>query len=120
MASRTRGRFAMQGLRRALAEPLVRARRKPFDAFVVLLALAASAYVVIYPFSVATFPPITDFPFHASATSILRHYWDPAWGFQKQFTLHPLEVPYMSHVRASALCSRWCCRSTSRPRPPQW
>src|SRR5512146_2055265 len=102
MASRTR-RFTMQGLRRVLASWLGRVRRKPFDALTALVALAACTYVVVYPFAVATYPPMTDFPFHASATSILRHYWDPAWGFEKQFTLHPLEVPYMSMYVIGAL-----------------
>ncbi|MBK7579621.1 MAG: hypothetical protein IPI67_05370 [Myxococcales bacterium] len=67
------------------------------------VAIGACIYVVVYPFSVVRYPPMTDLPFHASDISIYRHYWDPAFGFQQQFTLHPFEVPYMSMYAIGAL-----------------
>jgi hypothetical protein len=56
--------------------------------------LVATAYVIGYPFSLATYPPITDLPIHASDSSIVRHYFDPAYHFREQFELHFLELPY--------------------------
>jgi hypothetical protein len=53
-------------------------------------------YVIVYPFTLSKLPPITDLPFHATSISIFRHYWDPSFHFREQFTLHPLEVPYIS------------------------
>ncbi len=91
------GRLAV--IPRAAAE----VRRRPWDALVFGLALAAVAYTVGYPFVVAHYPPITDLPFHGAHTSILRHYWDPAWHFEEQFTLHPIEVPYVSMYALGAL-----------------
>ena len=46
---------------------------------------------------------MTDLPFHAAYTSILRHYEDPAWHFREQFELHPIAVPYLSHYALGAL-----------------
>lgn len=48
------------------------------------------------PFLVCRFPPLTDFPFHAVGSSIVRHHGDPAFGFERQFDLTPLSVPYCS------------------------
>lgn len=56
--------------------------------------LGAAFYVIVYPFLLATHPPITDLPFHAAGSSILRHYFDPAFHFREQYELHFLEVPY--------------------------
>lgn len=72
------------------------AQRNPLSALLGIAALAVCAYVIVYPFTVVHYPPITDLPFHASSMSILRHYGDPEWHFREQFTLHPLEVPYIS------------------------
>jgi hypothetical protein len=63
---------------------------------VALAAVALAVYVVVYPFFVTTYPPITDLPFHAAETSILRHYLDPTWHFREQFSLHPFDAPYVS------------------------
>lgn len=71
-------------------------RARPLEALPALVAVLAVGYTLGYPFLVATYPPITDLPFHASQTSILRHYFDPDWHFKEQFTLHPIEVPYVS------------------------
>jgi hypothetical protein len=71
-----------------------------------VLALAAVVvvlYAVVAPFLVTHYPPITDFPFHAAQTSILRHYWDPAFHFHEQFELHPVAVPYLSMYAIGAL-----------------
>jgi hypothetical protein len=59
-------------------------------------AIALALYVIVYPFTVSRLPPITDLPFHAAASSIFRHYWDETFRFHEQFTLHPIEVPYIS------------------------
>ncbi|MBK6513385.1 MAG: hypothetical protein IPG04_04485 [Polyangiaceae bacterium] len=58
---------------------------------------------VLRPFWVATYPPMTDLPFHAAQTSILRHYLDPAWHFREQFELRPIAVPYASSYALGAL-----------------
>ena len=50
--------------------------------------------MVGYPFFLATYPPITDLPLQGTDTSILRHYFDPAYHFREQFELHFLEMPY--------------------------
>ena len=65
--------------------------------------VALAIYVIGYPLMVVRYPPITDLPFHASGMSILRHYWDPAFGFREQFSLHLLEVPYVSMYVLGAL-----------------
>jgi hypothetical protein len=68
------------------------------------VAIAVCAYVIAYPFFVTRYPPITDLPFHAAATSILRHYFDPSWHFREQFTLHFLQAPYWTqHVLGALL-----------------
>ncbi|MCB9579714.1 MAG: hypothetical protein H6717_21975 [Polyangiaceae bacterium] len=78
-------------------------RANPGNALLGAAVVAVSAYVIGYPFLVVKYPPITDLPFHAASTSILRHYWDPSFGFHKQFTLHLLEVPYVSMYAIGAL-----------------
>jgi hypothetical protein len=65
--------------------------------------VGVAAYVIAYPFCVVTYPPITDLPFHAAASSILRHYFDPAFHFREQFELHFFEVPYASMYVLGAL-----------------
>jgi hypothetical protein len=69
---------------------------EPTGALLLTLALTLSVYVIAYPFTLVRYPPITDLPFHAAQTSILRHYFDPAYHFREQFSLHPIEVPYLS------------------------
>jgi hypothetical protein len=75
----------------------------PWEATLRVLALGVSAYVIGYPFLTTRYPPMTDLPFHAAEMSILRHYLDPAYRFHEQFTVHPLEVPYMSMYVVGAL-----------------
>lgn len=82
------------------------ARRLSHQKGAVLLAaatIAAASYVVIYPFTLVTYPPITDLPFHAAFVSIFRHFFDPAWHFREQFSFHPLESPYVSAYALGAL-----------------
>ncbi len=94
----------MPGRARAVvAAALERARAEPLQAAAVLAALAVGLYVVVYPFCLVTFPPLTDLPFHAAQTAVIRHYLDPAWHFRQQFTLHPLEVPYITTYCVGAL-----------------
>lgn len=78
-------------------------RREPLQVLALIVALAGVGYTVVYPFLVVTYPPMTDVPFHAAQTSVLRHYWDPSFHFQEQFSLHPLEVPYISMYGLGAL-----------------
>jgi hypothetical protein len=62
----------------------------------VLVAVSAAAYVLAYPFSVVSYPPLVDLPFHAAGSSILRHYSDPSFHFQEQFRFEWLKVPYFT------------------------
>src|SRR5512140_3837709 len=76
---------------------------EPTGAILATIALSVSAYVILYPFTLVTHPPITDLPFHAAQTSILRHYFDSSYHFREQFSIHPLEVPYLSMYGLGAL-----------------
>jgi hypothetical protein len=69
------------------------------------LVVAAGVYVIAYPFTVVTYPPLTDLPFHAAAISILRHYFDSAYHFRQQFELHFLSVPYATMYIPGAVLS---------------
>jgi hypothetical protein len=89
---------------RALARGLVlAARRRPLDAALAAIAAGVCLYVVFAPLFAATYPPMTDLPFHAATTSALRHYLDPAWHFREQFTLQPFAAPYLSTYVLGAL-----------------
>lgn len=68
-----------------------------------LLAVAVVAWAVLAPLFAARYPPITDLPFHAAATSTFRHWLDPDWHFREQFTLAPLAVPYVSMYALGAM-----------------
>ncbi len=70
--------------------------RSPFEAFVAVAAVAVAVYAVAQPFTVARYPAMTDFPFHAALTGTLRHWFDPAFHQQEQFIVRPLAVPYFS------------------------
>jgi hypothetical protein len=61
---------------------------------VAALVVVTGLYVIVYPFLVVHYPPITDLPFHASGISIIRHYFDPAFHFREQFEVHFLSAPY--------------------------
>ncbi len=89
----------------ALAAALDRAKAEPIRALTWLVAAAATLYVVVYPFTVVHYPPMTDLPFHAAQMSIFRHYDDPSWHFHEQFTLHPFQVPYVSAYLIGAALS---------------
>ncbi|HVW29172.1 MAG TPA: hypothetical protein VHC69_27590 [Polyangiaceae bacterium] len=79
------------------------ARRHRSEPVLVFAALALAAYVLVFPFTQARYPPLTDLPFHAAQASIFRHYFDPAFHFEEQFTIHPLEAPYVSMYVVGAL-----------------
>lgn len=66
-------------------------------------AVLVSLYVVAGPLLGVHYPPLTDMPFHASAMSILRHYFDPAYHFREQFSLHFMEAPYWTLSGTGAL-----------------
>jgi hypothetical protein len=91
-----------------MAAPLVSralgaARRDPVTAALYAAAAIACLYVVAAPLAASRYPAMTDFPFHAAQTSILRHYWDADWGFREQFRLQPIAVPYLSMYALGAL-----------------
>lgn len=71
-------------------------RRHPVEAALVIVAIAASLYVVAYPFTVTRYVPMTDLPFHAANTGLLRHYFDSDHHVREQFEIAPIGVPYMS------------------------
>ncbi len=73
------------------------------DSLVALVGIAIAAYVIASPFFLATYPPITDLPFHAANTSVLRNYFDSAYHFREQFLIEPLEAPYMLMYALGAL-----------------
>ena len=74
-------------------------------ALTLAVAAIAVALVLVYPFSVARYPAITDLPFHAAQTSILRNFGDPAFHFAEQFELHPFDVPYVTMYALGALAA---------------
>lgn len=75
----------------------------PLRTLLAIVSVAVTLHVVIAPLWAAHYPPMTDLPFHAAHTSILRHYWDPSWRFHEQFVLRPIAVPYMLHYGVGAL-----------------
>jgi hypothetical protein len=77
--------------------------RKLFSALLYVVAITVAVVTIARPFFVTTYPPITDLPFHASETSIFRHYFDPSYHFEEQFEIAPLEVPYLSSYVLGAL-----------------
>jgi hypothetical protein len=70
------------------------------------LAWACAAGTIVYvvgaPLWAASYPMMTDFPFQAAASSVVRHYRDPSWHFQEQFVLQPFAVPYVTPFALSA------------------
>lgn len=92
-------------VRATAAAVLESARANPIHAVIWLVAAIATVYVIVYPFTVVHYPPMTDLPFHAAQMSIFRHYDDPAWHFHEQFTLHPFQVPYVSAYLIGAALS---------------
>src|SRR5262245_33046667 len=83
-------------IRRAMARTLRSLVVRWRSTLVAAAVIGTALYVVAYPFFLTRYPPITDLPFHASASSILRHYFDPAYHFREQFELHFFDVPYAS------------------------
>ncbi len=86
-------------IRRALSSFV----RSPLRAFLVVVSVSVTLFVVCAPIAASRFPPMTDLPFHAAHSSILRHYWDPAWHFHEQFEITPVAVPYLLHYALGAL-----------------
>ena len=68
-----------------------------------LLAGCVIVYVVGAPFWGAEYPMITEFPFHAAASSVFRHYGEADWHFREQFVFQPLVEPSLSLYGLSAL-----------------
>ena len=80
-------------------------RARPTEIIATVVAVLVSFYVIAWPFTQAHYPPITDLPFHAAASSILRHYFDPAFHFREQFIVEPLKAPYWTIHGVAALLS---------------
>jgi hypothetical protein len=80
-----------------------RARQAPLTALAFGFALVAGVYVIVYPFTLARYPPMTDLPMHAACASIFRHYRDPSFHFIEQFRIELLKVPYWTHTGFGAL-----------------
>lgn len=78
-------------------------RTPPLQIVTAASAILVSLYVIAWPFLQAHYPPITDLPFHGSASSILRHYFDPAYHFQEQFIVEPFKAPYWTIHGVAAL-----------------
>jgi len=81
--------------------------QSPWHALLGLVSVVVTVYVVAGPLLAAHYPPMTDLPFHAAHTSILRHYWDPQWHFREQLELQPIAVPYLTHYAIGALFMLW-------------
>lgn len=77
--------------------------RRRIEVALVVLAASIAAIAVFWPLFSATYPPITDLPFHAAQTSALRHWFDADYHFRDQFTLRPLAVPYLSSYVLGAI-----------------
>lgn len=89
---------------RACAGKLARkVAEAPLATALAISVIAATFYVIAYPFTVVRYPPITDLPFHGAAVSIFRHYLDPSWHFRQQFDLQLLQLPYWTHYMLGAL-----------------
>ena len=73
-----------------------RARRRPLLALAWVASLALSVWVIGAPLWASRYPPMTDLPFHAAEASVMRHYLDPSWHFQEQFTPQLFAVPYLT------------------------
>jgi hypothetical protein len=78
---------------------------RPVHALTLACALAFAWYVIVYPLTVVTYPPLTDLPFHAASMEIIGHYIQPDLHFKEQFTVHPLASPYITFYAIGALCS---------------
>lgn len=68
-----------------------------------ICAAATIAYVVGAPLLAAKYPMITEFPFHASSSSVIRHYVDAGWHFREQFLFQVFSAPYVTLYALSAI-----------------
>ena len=80
-------------------------RDHPTDSAAIVAALTLSLLVIVGPFFATDRPPLVDLPTHAAQISIFRHYFDPAFHFREQFTLHPLQVPYLSMFAVGSIAA---------------
>ena len=88
-------RFLSRAARRALA--------RPADALLSAVAVGVCAWVLIAPFAVVKYPPVTDLPMHAAVTSALRHWFDKSWHFRDQFELQLFQVPTLAQYGLGAI-----------------
>lgn len=98
--TRKRGRLRAVGFLDGLKSSV---RRNPSEVFLALVAVVASVYVIVFPFVVTRYAPMTDLPFHAANTGLLRHYFDADYHVREQFEISPIGVPYMSTYVLGAL-----------------
>jgi hypothetical protein len=80
-----------------------RYRARPIDSILELTAVGLTVWILVGPFTVVRYPPITDLPMHAAVTSAFRHWFDPAWHFRDQFELQPFRVPLLTMYSLGAV-----------------
>jgi hypothetical protein len=68
----------------------------PLETSLALAAVLVTAYVILAPIAASRYVPLIDLPFHVTSGATFAHYFNPSYHFKEQFTLHPLESPYMS------------------------
>lgn len=83
--------------------PCDRLRRSPFELALAAVATIIGLVVVLRPLFAVRYPAITDLPFHGAYVSAFRHWFDPSYHFQDQFTAHPVAVPYLTLYALGAL-----------------
>jgi hypothetical protein len=90
-------------LERTLSRLRRRYRARPIDSLLEWSAVGLTAWMLITPFTVVTYPPITDLPMHAAVTSAFRHWFDPAFHFRDQFVFQPQRVPVLTEYILGAV-----------------
>lgn len=78
-------------------------RASPLSVLLAVATILVGIAVIAIPLSSSRYPAMTDLPFHASETSTLRHYFDPAYHFREQFSLQLFRVPYLMEFGVGAL-----------------
>jgi hypothetical protein len=78
-------------------------RKSPFELALAAVAVVIGLVAVLRPLFLVRYPAMTDLPFHGASVAAFRHWFDPSYHFQDQFTLHPVAVPYLTHYVLGAL-----------------
>lgn len=67
------------------------------------LTFLALCCLVVLPLWVCTYPPFTDLPQHAATVSVARHWFDPAYGYQKIYDFNWAASQVFTHALTWAL-----------------